>query len=114
MKKNPYVLFFKALSNATRVGIIESLRGGPLNVSGICAATGFEQSRVSHNLGILEAWEFISCVRDGKNRVYSLDKRHMQPLLKLVDRYLEKNGEKLDSCGILAGKRTCVHCGGKK
>jgi ArsR family transcriptional regulator, zinc-responsive transcriptional repressor len=109
MKKISYEFFFKALSNGTRLGIIHDLRKGPKNVSQLSRNLGFEQSRVSHNLRILETWGLLSSRRDGKNRVYSLDEKHLIPILDNIDGYLGSYKAKLCSCGILNGNNKCQH-----
>lgn len=53
MKETSYKLFFRAFSNKTRSEIINMLRKNPRSVSDIVRKTGFEQSRVSHNLKCL-------------------------------------------------------------
>ncbi|MEK6946219.1 MAG: metalloregulator ArsR/SmtB family transcription factor [Nanoarchaeota archaeon] len=56
---NLHRLFFKAFSNETRLDIINLLKSKPLTVSEICEKTGFEQSRVSHNLRCLQNCGFV-------------------------------------------------------
>jgi len=101
MKELSYKLFFKAFSNKTRFEIIRLLRKGPKHVSDICKELGFEQSRVSHNLGCLVDCGFVHNRYDGKNRVYSLDKKHILPILKNMDRYIQSYNERLKACGVL-------------
>jgi len=100
-------MFFRALSNSTRFGIIQLLRKGPKSVTEICSELGFEQSRVSHNLKSLVACGFVHCAWKGKNRIYSLDRKHILPILRNMDRHIEKYGKRLDECGVLKGKKTC-------
>ncbi len=109
MKELSYKLFFKAFSNTTRFGIIKILRKGSLNVSQICEKTGFEQSRVSHNLAYLRAWGFVSSRTEGKTRIYSLDEKHIKPILADIDKFMKKYEKKLCTCGILKGNKKCKH-----
>ena len=113
MKNKTYGLFFKTLSNKTRLQIIESLRKKPRNVSELSKILGFEQSRVSHNLRILKEWGFVTVRKSGKTRVYSLGEDSIEPLLDGVDRFLDKYGDKICSCGILSGAGSCTHITGK-
>lgn len=99
-----YKLFFKAFSNKTRFEIIKLLRKSPKNVSEICKALGFEQSRVSHNLKCLEACGFINSEWKGKNKIYSLDKKHIMPILNNIDNHIERYNERLECCGVLKNK----------
>ena len=99
-----YRLFFKAFSNKTRFEIIKLLRKKSGNVTGICKELGFEQSRVSHNLKCLEACGFVSSKWDGKNKIYSLDKEHILPILKNIDKHIERYNKRLECCGVLKNK----------
>lgn len=101
MKELSYKLFFKAFSNKTRFEIIRLLRKGPKSVTEICKELGFGQSRVSHNLKCLENCGFVSSKRNGKNKIYSLDKEHILPILDNTDRHIERYNRRLESCGIL-------------
>ena len=96
-----YKLFFKAFSNKTRFEIIKLLRKGPKNVSEICKELGFEQSRVSHNLRCLVDCGFVNNNYNGKNKVYSLDKKHILPILKKIGEHIKDYNERLKVCGVL-------------
>ncbi len=96
-----YKLFFKAFSNKTRFEIIKLLRKGPKHVSDMGKELGFEQSRVSHNLKCLVDCGFVHNRYDGKNKVYSLDKKHILPILKNMDRHIQSYNERLKACGVL-------------
>jgi len=108
MKELSYKLFFKAFSNNTRFEIIRLLKKGPKSVTEICKELGFEQSRVSHNLKCLENCGFVSSKRNGKNKIYSLDKKHILPILENIDKHIERYNKRLESCGILRGKGYAV------
>ena len=101
MEKKLYKLFFKAFSNSTRFEIIQMLKEGPGNVKEISERLKFEQSRVSHNLKCLEDCGFVSFKCQGKNKVYSLDKEYIIPILKKIDVHLRKYSERLRWCGVL-------------
>lgn len=60
MKELSYRMFFKAFSNKTRFEIIRLLRKRPKSVTELERETGFEQSRILHNLRCLEACGFVS------------------------------------------------------
>jgi len=101
MNKSSYKLFFKAFSNETRFEIIKLLRENPKNVSQICEKLKFEQSRISHNLKCLKNCGFVLFNWQGKNKVYSLDNEYIIPILKNIDKYIEKYYKRLEYCGIL-------------
>jgi len=104
MKSESYKLFFKAFSNDTRLSIIQLLREGPRNVSQIVSDLGFEQSRISHNLKCLEACGFVLSKSDGKNKVYSLDEKHIVPILDSVAKHIGNYEKRLTCCGVLKNK----------
>lgn len=91
-----YMGFFKALCNDTRLGIVLSLKDKPKNVSQLTSELGMEQSRISHNLQCLEKNGFVTVEQDGKQRIYSLNKDTIEPILKAVKKHTEKYG--LNSC----------------
>jgi len=98
---NPHRLFFKAFSNETRLNIISLLRNGSLTVSDICEKTGFEQSRVSHNLKCLENCGFVNIIQKGNFREYSLDKETIIPIVDLFEKHIKKYEERLNCCEVL-------------
>jgi len=101
MNELSYKLFFKAFSNRTRFEIIKLLRKCPKHVSDICKELGFEQSRVSHNLKCLVDCGFVNSKWNGKNKIYEIDKKHILPILKEIDKHIKTYNERLESCGVL-------------
>jgi len=90
-----YLGFFKTLCNETRLSIILCLKKNPKNVSAIMKELEMEQSRVSHNLQCLEKNGFVRVRKDGKQRIYSLNKDTIEPILKDVKKHIQKYGIKL-------------------
>lgn len=90
MTCHSYNLFFDSFSNKTRMKIIESLISGPKSVTEICTFTKEEQSKVSHNLRRLKECNFLDVKKNGKQRIYSLNKDTVVPILKLVDKHVHK------------------------
>ena len=101
MKELSYRLFLKAFSNTTRFQIIKLLRKSPKHVSGICKELGFEQSRVSHNLKCLVDCGFVNCKWNGKNKIYSLDAKHIVPILNNIDHHINHYNKRLKTCGVI-------------
>ncbi len=95
-----YREFFKALSNETRFGIVDLLRGGPRHVSDIVEKLGVEQSRVSHNLACLLNCGFVLWEWQGKNRVYRVNPE-LLPILVGIERHLVRYAPALETCGVL-------------
>ncbi len=103
-----YREFFRALSNPTRFAIVQKLRERPHYVGELVEKLGFEQSRVSHNLGCLLNCGFVQWEWQGKNKVYRLHS-DLPPILAAIDRHILRYGPALDSCAVLDGEaRACV------
>lgn len=83
-----YNLFFETIGNKTRLKILELLYEKPMSVSDICKELNEEQSKISHNLKKLNECHFIDVKQIGKKRIYSLNKKTMIPLMKLVDKHV--------------------------
>lgn len=101
MTKSSYFLyekFFKTFSNKTRYEIIRLLIKGPKSVNQISKALKFEQSRVSHNLKRLEGCGFVICECKGKERIYSVDRKYVLPIINHVDKYIHKYNKRLKDC----------------
>jgi DNA-binding transcriptional ArsR family regulator len=81
--------FFSTLANPTRLAILEQLITESMNVSGLAAALGQEQSMVSHNLKLLESCHFVSSERRGKEKYVFLNRDIIVPLFELVEEYSE-------------------------
>ena len=90
MAKLPYKLFFQTLGNKARLEIIYALRDGSKNVSELTKKLPYKQSTISHNLKKLVTCEFVRIQRKGLYHYYSLNKETMVPLLKLMDKHINK------------------------
>ena len=90
MLKKPYELFFRTLANEQRLEIINLLRKGPKNVTQICKGLKFNQTTVSHNLRRLKTCSFVSVKKNSKERIYSLNKETIKPLMELIDKHTNK------------------------
>ena len=93
-----YEKFFKTLSNKTRFEIIRLLMKGPRSVNEISKKLKFEQSRVSHNLKRLECYGFVLSECKGKQRIYSIEKKYILPIINNVDKYISKYNKRLKEC----------------
>lgn len=98
MKCSCYASFLDKLSNKTRFTIIKALQQTPLSVSQICKKTGIEQSNVSHHLKLLTNCSIVYVAKEGKQRIYHLNKDTISPLLELIDKHVQTH-----EC-----KRTCA------
>lgn len=69
--------FFKAFSDPGRLKIIQSLANTDLCVCDICDIVQMSQSAVSHQLKYLKNINILSCRREGKSIIYSLNDSHI-------------------------------------
>ncbi len=85
-----YKIFFGTLVSESRLKIINLLRKGEKSVSKIVDALKISQPKVSHDLARLKKCGFVK-VRIVKNfRHYSLNKKTIFPLMKLIDCHMSK------------------------
>ncbi len=96
MKCPSYVDFFETISQKTRLEIVLLLNKGPLSVTEISNLTNNEQSNISHNLKKLSECKIITSQRKGKNMIYTLNKKTIIPILKLVDKHVKMNCTKCE------------------
>ena len=90
--------FFSTLANPTRLAIIERLREGSMNVSGLAKELGQEQSMVSHNLKVLERCKFVFSEKKGKEKYVSLNRDTVEALIRIVERHADKYCDSASNC----------------
>lgn len=95
MLKKQYKEFFKTLGNQQRIEIVLCLLEGDRNVSEIVKCLKAEQSTISHNLKRLLSCSFIAVKPNGKERIYSVNKKTIAPLFKLIKNHAETYCKKL-------------------
>lgn len=100
MLEIPYKLFFGTLANQHRLEIINLLRNRSKNVSQICRELDLNQTTTSHNLMKLKRCGFVFVKQTGKERTYSLNKKTIKPLMKLIDEHMEAYCKKLCGCKV--------------
>ena len=84
---NSYNIFFTNLANPLKIGIILSLRIKEKNVSELVNDLSVEQSKISHALQTLKSCNIVNMKQKGKERVYSLNKDTILPMLQLIDKH---------------------------
>ncbi len=96
-----YHLFFNNLANPLRIEIISALKEAPngLSVNELASSIWVEQSKLSHALSKLRECKLVTITKKGKKRIYSLNKKTMLPILKMIDEHAK------DYCG-----GNCRHC----
>jgi DNA-binding transcriptional ArsR family regulator len=91
MKCNYYYKFFGNLANSIKISIIEELKRKPLTVSELSKKTNQEQSKISHALANLKECSIVTFEKNGKNRLYYLNKNTILPMLRILDKHKQKN-----------------------
>ncbi|MBQ9273205.1 MAG: helix-turn-helix transcriptional regulator [Succinivibrio sp.] len=77
--------FFKALSDPTRISIVDALQQREwLCVSDLAELLGLTRSAVSHQLGNMRLNKLVRVKRDGKRVFYALDDDHVEQVFKLA------------------------------
>ena len=88
--KNKSYNFFNNLANPTKFKIIMALQESPLSVSEIITEVEEEQSKISHNLKCLAQCHVVEVKKQGKKRIYSLNKDTIVPMIELVKKHAKK------------------------
>lgn len=83
-----YDKFLRTLSNKTRLAIIQSLIVESKNVTQLTEELGIHQTSVSHSLKRLLNCGFVVVERNGKERIYTLNKETIKPLMKLMKNHI--------------------------
>lgn len=86
----PHQFFFETLGSQARWDIIHLLIDKPYRVTDIAEKLGYEQSLISHHLKRLETCGFVKVETNSTERIYHLNKETIEPLLKLVDKHVNK------------------------
>lgn len=90
MQKNPYDFFFRTLANRKRLAIVYALQRGERNVTQLGRLLRINQTTLSHHLQRLLRCEFVHVRRANPARYYSLNEATIGPLLKLIDRHVDR------------------------
>jgi DNA-binding transcriptional ArsR family regulator len=88
---NTYHIFFSNLSNPLRIDVISALKEKSFSVSELGKKLVVEQSKLSHALSNLKECNIVSVRQKGKERIYSLNKKTILPILKLIDKHAQLN-----------------------
>jgi DNA-binding transcriptional ArsR family regulator len=75
---------FKALSEPTRLAILQELKAGPLSVNALAEAVGLSQANVSKQLRILYDAGFLSREQRGTQVIYAIGDEMVMQLCALV------------------------------
>ena len=78
---NNMSIFFKYLSDSTRMKILLCIGDDELCVNDIASRIGMTKSAVSHQLALLRQGRLIKNRKGGKEVYYSLDDEHVKMLI---------------------------------
>ena len=81
---------FSALSDPTRVRILDVRSHGELCVCDLAAVLGLSQSAVSHQLRLLRGIRLVRPRREGRIVFYSLDDQHIISIFKQTLQHVEE------------------------
>lgn len=87
LKCDAYHVFFKNLANGVKIDIIASLKDKPMSVNELSKELKIEQSKLSHALANLRFCNLVMSKQVGKKRIYSLNKKTILPILKIIDKH---------------------------
>lgn len=93
---------FTGFSDPSRLAILEALRGGPLTVGEIVAATGLSQSNTSNHLGCLHDCGLLAREQQGRHVYYRLSDARVADLLALADEVLADVARGIYACTQIA------------
>ena len=96
-----YHVFFRNLANPLKINLISALMDKESSVGELTYDLGVEQSKVSHALALLKKCNIVKSKQKGKERIYSLNKRTIVPMLKLIDEHSKSfcNCKECKGCG---------------
>jgi DNA-binding transcriptional ArsR family regulator len=75
---------FGALSEQSRLQILQALKDGPMSVNALVERTGLKQANVSKQLGLLQSASIIDRRQDGNHAFYSIKLPLVFDLCRLV------------------------------
>ncbi len=90
-ENNKYHFFFGNLANPLRVEIITLLKKKEMSVTELGKAINVEQSKLSHALANLRRCNLVKTKREGKQIIYSLNKKTLLPILEIIDNHSTLN-----------------------
>ena len=87
MNPSTYHIFFTNFANPLKINIILSLRNKDKCVGELSKELKVEQSKISHALASLRCCKIVNVKQKGKVRIYSLNKKTIIPILKIIDKH---------------------------
>jgi len=84
----------RTMSHAIRVEIVHVLRGGPLRVTDIVAATGHPQTSISRHLRVLRMGGVVSARRSAQEVIYEIVNPKMAEICDLMREVLAEEASR--------------------
>jgi ArsR family transcriptional regulator, lead/cadmium/zinc/bismuth-responsive transcriptional repressor len=88
--QSKYYPFFQNLANPLKIEIITALKSKSLSVLELAKELDEEQSKISHALKSLKHCSIVEFKQEGKQRIYSLNKETILPMLEMLDKHESK------------------------
>jgi DNA-binding transcriptional ArsR family regulator len=95
---------FRLLAHGDRLRLIEDLRGGEKDVTGIAQSLDLPATRISQHLALLRAARLVEERRDGRNHFYRLAHPHLAAWVLEALPYLDIR-QRLDSADHIDSAR---------
>jgi DNA-binding transcriptional ArsR family regulator len=95
--------FFRALSDPTRLTLLEYILAGERTVADCVAYAGVTQPRVSIHLACLTDCGYVTARRDGRRLLYSVGDPRVAELIVLARALAANNAVALDCCPRIPG-----------
>jgi DNA-binding transcriptional ArsR family regulator len=83
-------MFFNNLANPVKIKIITALKEKESSVNELVKELEIEQSKISHALASLKKCSIVNVKQKGKQRIYSLNKETILPILNIIDKHENK------------------------
>jgi DNA-binding transcriptional ArsR family regulator len=96
---------FSAIAEPKRRKALELLARGERPVNDLVRSLGWPQPQVSKHLGVLKKVGLVSVRRQGRQRVYALNARQLQPVHDWVRRFERFWRHQLDRIKALAERK---------
>jgi DNA-binding transcriptional ArsR family regulator len=101
MNNLKYYIFFRNLANPLKINIISALKEKGSSVGELSEKLKVEQSKISHALALLKKCKIVNVRQSGKQRIYSLNKETILPMLNMIDKHSKSfcNCKECRGCG---------------
>jgi DNA-binding transcriptional ArsR family regulator len=96
---------FHAIAHPARRAILVRLKQGERSASALAEPFRMTFPAISQHLRVLEEARLVKVRRDGRQRLYRLQPRHLRDVVHWIDEFAAFFGERLDSLGEYLDRR---------